>query len=256
MKTSIKLLWILFGLMAIALISVAISVRLDLTEIVPEDGNGRIEEKLIPFEAFKGFDASNGLHVTFRQADRYEVKIVADSNLLDKVFVNVHDGWLSISKAGDIGKITKMEVYISAPHLVGFNAQNNAVVRVDSLLEQEKIDIRVSNVAEVHLFCVTKTLKLSARNSGKIFVAGETEDLEANASSSSEISGFDLLSQFAEVSGEGASEVKVRVEQRLISNGNGGSRIWYLGPEHLLLKSSGNVLPTPWVESDDNLGEE
>lgn len=243
MKTSHKLLWSLFGLIVISMMSVAIAMRIDLRESLPVQGNGQIQDSTIQVEAFTSMTISNGIQVRYQPGEKHEVKIITDANLLAKVYVNVRGDWLTISKDNDFGQETSIEIFVTSPSIREINTHNSGVVFIDSVLNQEELKIEASNSGHVELLAVTQNLTLRASNSGSILVRGETEDLEVSASSSASIEAVDLLSQFADVSAEGSSSVKVRVADRLVSTCNGGSSVFYSGPETLRVKANGRIQP-------------
>lgn len=255
MKTSHKLLWGLFGLIAISMMSVAIAMRIDLKESLPVQGNGQIQDSTLQVEAFTSMTISNGMNVKYQPGEKHEVKIITDANLLAKVYVNVRGDWLTISKDNDFGQATSIEIFVTSPSIREINTHNSGVVIVDSVLNQEELKIEASNSGHVELLAVTQNLRLRASNSGSIIIRGETEDLDASASSSGAIEAADLLSQFADVSAEGSSSVKVRVADRLVSTCNGGSSVFYSGPETLKVKANGRIQPISF-SMDEEVEEE
>lgn len=252
MKTSHKLLWGLFGVIVITMMSVATAMRLDLKESLPVAGNGQIQDSTFQVEAFNSMTISNGMSVKYQPGEKHEVRIVTDANLIANVYVNVRGDWLTISKDNDFGQATSIEIYVTSPEIREINVHNSGSVSIDSVLHQEALRIGASNSGTIHLVAVTQNLRLNASNSGAIFVSGETEDLDASASSSGAIEAGDLLSQYADVSAEGSSSVKVRVNDRLVSNCNGGSSVLYSGPESLNVKANGRIKPIAIPEEDVN----
>ncbi len=258
MKTSHKLLWGLFGLIAISMMSVAIAMRIDLRESLPVQGNGQIQDSTLQVEAFTNMTISNGMNVKYQPGEKHEVKIITDANLLAKVYVNVRGDWLTISKDNDFGQATSIEIFVTSPSIREVNAHNSGVIRIDSLLNQEFLKVGASNSGQVDLLAVTQNLELRTSNSGRIVIRGETEDLDASASSSGVIEAGDLLSQYANVSAEGSSSVKVRARDRLVSTCNGGSSVFYSGPETLKVKANGRIQPIPFLideEVEDEMSE-
>lgn len=252
MKTSHKLLWGLFGVIVITMMSVATAMRLDLKESLPVAGNGQIQDSTFQVEAFNSMTISNGMSVKYQPGQKHEVRIVTDANLIANVYVNVRGDWLTISKDNDFGQATSIEIYVTSPEIREINVHNSGSVSIDSVLHQEALRIGASNSGTIHLMAVTKNLRLDASNSGAIFVSGETEDLDASASSSGAIEAGDLLSHYADVSAEGSSSVKVRVNERLVSRCNGGSSVLYSGPESLNVKANGRIKPIAIHEEDVN----
>lgn len=247
MKTSHQLLWGLFGVIVISMMSLAIAMRLDLKESLPIHGNGQIQDSTIQVGPFSGMSVNNGMHVSYSPGEKHEVRIITDANLLDKVFVEERGGWLTISKDNDFGEASSLQLFVTSPSIEKIEVHNGASVSVDSVLNQEELEIEASNAGHIHLVAVTQSLELSATNSGSISLSGETTDLEASASSSGHIHAEDFLAQYADVSAEGSSSIKLRVSDRLVSSCNGSSSVQYHGPESLQLKSKGRIPPVAFA---------
>lgn len=252
MKTSIKILWVGLILIFLTGMTFITFTRLDLHEIIPEDGNGIVIEKMIPMEEFAGFTAYDGIKIHYLPGERYEAKVKTDSNLIKHLSFDFYHGeWLHIETKNEFGNPTQLEVTVYAPQIIGFNAYNSAEVICDSAFNQPKLEVRTENSGKVSFFAITGELTLRARNSSDILVRGQTEDLNVEVNNSSKIDAIDLLSQFAEVRANGSGKVKLTVEKRLVSNSRAGSTVRYSGPENLVIKASGKgaTLPIRDMES-------
>ncbi|MEL7530790.1 MAG: DUF2807 domain-containing protein [Bacteroidota bacterium] len=246
MKTSIKILWVGLALMLVTGLIFITLMRMDLREILPEDGNGVVIEKTISMEEFAGFTVHDGLAVHYLPADKYEIKITTDSNLFKFMRHTIFNGdWLHISTTAEFGNPSQIDVTIYAPSIKGLQAYNNSEIICDSAFKQTSLKVKTENSASASFFAITENLELEARNSSNITARGQTEDLNIISNNSSQIDASDLLSQYAEVTANGSGEVEVSVEQRLVSNSRAGGQVVYTGPESLNVKSVGNGTTRP-----------
>lgn len=250
MKTSYKLLWTLFTVLLLSMLSVATAVRMDLSAVKPVDGDGVISERIYEDGEFEGFEVYGGVDVVVIPSDSPYIKVITDQNLQDLFYVKKRDGWFTISRDAHFGQETNLEVYVYTPGLTGFSAHNSATVSMDSVMNEEELEIRAYNSSQIHLFAVTQNLVVKTRNSSEVYVKGETEDLDVRASASSKVECTDMISRFAKISAEGSSEVKVRVSDRLETDIHGGSAVWFVGPENLSIKSSGAAQAQPISRPD------
>ena len=250
MKTSYKLLWILFAVILLSSVSIATAVRMDLSAVNPVDGDGVMSERIYEDGEFEGFEVYGGVDVALIPSDSPYIKVITDQNLQDLFYVKKRDGWFTISRDAHFGHETNLEVYVYTPGVIGCSAHNSSTVRMDSVMKVEELEVRAHNSSQVYLFSVTKNLTVKSRNSSEVFVKGETEDLDIRASASSKVECTDMISRFAKVSSEGSSDVKVRVSDRLETDIHGGSTVWYIGPENLPIKSSGSAQAQPISRPD------
>ncbi|MEM6345497.1 MAG: DUF2807 domain-containing protein [Bacteroidota bacterium] len=240
MKTSIKILWVGLILMVVSGLIFLTFVRLDLKEIVPQDGNGVVIEKTIPMEKFSGFTARNGIVVHYLPAEEYAVKIKTDSNLFQHMRHNLFNGdWMHVTTTPEFGKPTQLDVTVYAPRIKGFEATHSAEIICDSTFEQTSLEVRTHNSGKASFFAITENLKIRAHNSSYILAKGQTEDLDLVSQSSSEVDASGLFAQYAEVSANRSGEARVNVEHRLVANCSGGSQVVYIGPENLDVKARG-----------------
>lgn len=245
MKTSYKLLWILFAVILLSSVSIATAVRMDLSAVQPVDGDGVMSERIYEEGEFEGFEVYGNVDVIVLPSDSPRIRVITDQNLQDLFYVKKRDGWFTISRDAHFGNETTLEVVVYTPGIIGFSAHNSSTIRVDSVINVEELEVRAHNSSKIYLFSVTKNLTVKSRNSSEIYVKGETEDLDVRASASSKVECTDMISRFAKVSSEGSSDVKVRVSDRLETDIHGGSNVWYVGPENLPIKSSGSTQPLP-----------
>ncbi len=246
MKTSIKLLWVGLILIVVTLMTFITCTRIDLKEIVPQDGNGVVIEKTFPSKEFSGISARNGIVVHYVPAEEYAVKIKTDSNLFKHMRHTVFNGdWMHVSSTPELGSPTQLDITVYAPSIKGIEATHSAEIICDSTIEQESFEVRTHNSGKASFVAVTENLKIRAHNSSRIFASGQTEDLNLVSQNSSKVDASQLFVQYADVVANRSGEAEVKVEQRLVSNCGSGSQVVYSGPEGLNVKAIGQGVTRP-----------
>ena len=74
-----------------------------------------------------------------------------------------------------------------------------------------------------------RDLSLHQSGGSDVYISGTVASLKVEASGGSDLKGYDLATDFCNVSASGGSDARITVNKELSANASGGSDIYYKG---------------------------
>ena len=205
-------------------------------------GSGHIITENRNETGFNNIDVSGAIDVYIRQDSTTSVKVEADDNILEYIEVHTNGSTLEIYTEGNIRlrPSHKIKVYVSNPgykdlQISGASSihSENEITSPDAL----HVDLSGSSVGTLEVNAPKVSVDLTGASNANI--KGKTKDFEGDASGASEIRGFDLLTENADVDASGASNIEIYASVKIAGHASGASSVNYKGNAQSSVEKSG-----------------
>lgn len=222
----------LFGLLALCFLCFALLFFSYLTnrttgDIITE------ERDVEPFEniVFKG---QGTLHLI--QDNEYNVEVRTDENTMNKVIVDNTDDGLEIEYRrsslwpfGPIFNNKELDIYITTPVLSNIKVEGAGKIQSD-YFNTDEIILDLDGASKVNIDDLYANLvKINAAGASEINLSGAVQRQEIVFEGASSYSAYDLTSETATITLDGAGDAKVYVTDTLDVEINGAGKLVYKG---------------------------
>ena len=195
-------------------------------------GSGHVITENRTASGFSNIDVSGAIDVYVRQDSSTSVKVEADDNILEYIEVHTDGSTLEIYTENNIRlrPSNKIKVYVSNPHYKEIQVSGASSVRCENeITSSEDLHIDISGASEGSLELNAPKVSVNLTGASNASVKGKTKDFEGSASGASEIRGFDLLSENANVDASGASHIEIFASVKIDGEASGASSVNYKG---------------------------
>lgn len=197
--------------------------------MVGVSGNGHVDEETRKVENFDGIDVGGMFEIHLVQSANYDVKVVADENLMELIETYVEGGVLKISSRENIRKAKELDIYISAPNYNSLDLSGAVTVDNKGSIRSTDLSINSSGASEINMNIDTQKLNLDLSGASEVRLSGIAEYVNISASGASDMEMFELKTKEMKLSLSGASEVDCNVSEDLQIDASGASEINYIG---------------------------
>lgn len=204
-------------------------------------GSGHVITENRSASEFHSIDVSGAIDVYIRQDSATSVKVEADDNILEYIEVHTEGSRLEIYTEHNIRlrPTHKIKVYISNPQYREIQVSGASSVRCENEITSDVLDVNLSGASEGRLELNAPKISVNVTGASHANIKGKTKDFEGSASGASEIRGFDLLSENAEVDASGASHIEIFASVRIDGQSSGASSVNYKGNAQSSVEKSG-----------------
>ncbi|MDI9355888.1 MAG: head GIN domain-containing protein [Chitinophagaceae bacterium] len=204
----------------------------------------RIEEER-KVGVFRGIKVSHGISISMKQGNSNSLFLEGKRELLHDVITEVRSGTLYIYFQGwdwDVFKnLANKEVFVRLTYtsLDYLNASEKSFVECESILKGDDMRIEISSGSDIIAEVRVDYLKIYASYGATIKISGKSKNVYIKASSASHVSGFNLISQKAELESSSGSDIKITVQDEISAEASTLSDILYKGsPTKVFLHES------------------
>jgi carbon monoxide dehydrogenase subunit G len=205
-------------------------------------GSGHITTENRSASGFNSIDVSGAIDVFLKQDSATSVKVEADDNILEYIEVHTSGSTLEIYTDGNIRlkPSNKIKVYITNPEYKDMQVSGASSIRTENEISSAgEFTIDLSGASEGKLELNAPKVSVNVTGASKANLRGKTKDFEGGASGASEIRGFDLLTENAEVDANGASHIEVFASVKIAGQASGASSVNYKGNAQVSVDKSG-----------------
>lgn len=195
-------------------------------------GNGKIQKEPRSVNSFTGVEVRGAIDLVITQDPTRKVEIEADENLLQYIEVKTSGDDLIIStKDGyDLDATRSITAYVSAPEVTSVEASGACKVKgTNQLSSGSRLEISLSGASHANLDTKNPEVRAELSGASKLTLRGAAKDISFDASGSSHIEAFDLLSENATVDVSGASSANIFASVKVDADASGASRVRYRG---------------------------
>ena len=204
-------------------------------------GSGHVITENRSTSDFNSIDVSGAIDVYVKQDSATSVKVEADDNILEYIEVHTEGSRLEIYTQNNIRlrPSNKIKVYISSPEYKEIQVSGASSVRCENEITSDVLDVNLSGASEGRLELNAPKISVNVTGASNASIKGKTKDFEGSASGASEIRGFDLLSENADVDASGASNIEIYASVRIDGQSSGASSVNYKGNAQANVGKSG-----------------
>ncbi len=223
---------------------------------------------------------SNGITVEFVSALVGQGTIVADEMVMDYVSITENNGKVRVKYDPEVSLRSKIETVVSIPlshSMTAIKASSASMVKSDTPISANSLDIEVSSAAKVELeieardlsvnassaadccihAAVAGTCRISGSSAAKVRanisahelyadlsssaglnIEGTAEYCKAEASSAGGFDGYDLVCQKADAGASSAGSIRITVTDELGANVSSGANVKYKGSPRMTSQSA------------------
>ena len=187
-------------------------------------------------ETFHGIEVSGGIDLYLDQSsstavavsatdeeDRDMIKTVVENGIL-KIYFKKPDSWLSVSWGNK-----QLKAYVSAKQVDMLRASGGSDILIHETLHCENLSIQLSGGSDCKGKIQAQELRISASGGSDAILEGQVNQLKVQASGGSDVKGFGLVTNIANLSASGGSDIHIAVQKELTADASGGSDIYYKG---------------------------
>jgi len=195
-------------------------------------GSGHVITENRSTSGFNNIDVSGAIDVYVRQDSSTSVKVEADDNILEYIEIHTDGSTLEIYTENNIRlrPSNKIKVYVSNPNYKEIQVSGASSVRCENeITSADVLEVGLSGASEGRLELNAPKISVHLTGASNASVKGKTKDFEGSASGASEIRGFDLLSENANVNASGASHIEIFASVKIDGDASGASSVNYKG---------------------------
>jgi hypothetical protein len=225
----------------------------------PVIGSGKVETERRTVPAFSSISAGGSGTIRIHRGPS-KLEVTTDSNLLQYIQTEVVGTELRIYlKPGvAIARVSKLEIEVSMPDLVGLDLSGSASTTVDAFdgkafkatlsgsgslkadLAYDSATLHVSGSGDSDLSGKFGKFALDISGSGDTRLAGSAEELRIGVSGSGRISAKDFQATRARLDASGSADVEMRATESIAANLSGSGRLRYWGNPVVDARTSGS----------------
>ena len=225
-----------------------------------ENGNGQITTETRQLDSFSKVESAGAYSVYVNHDSKSEIRIEAESNLIQYIRTEVHNGILVIDNSQNINPEFEIKIYVKTPDINALFLSGSGIIEADSLVGDNAevnisgsgiIDAKIiadhvviqnsgSGLVAVELSDSTETINFLTSGSGAANLSGSANFGNFVISGSGNINALDLILNElnATISGSGNMDVNVIEFLKVLISGSGS--VFYTGDPELDITITGS----------------
>ncbi len=206
-------------------------------------GNGDEVQKELDLKPFHSIGLSISADVILMQGDQ-NVKIEAESNIIDNISTKVKDGSWEIKFKERVRNYDKITIYITIPDLRAVSvAGSGDITTKGAFAGMDKLTLSVAGSGDMKLEGEAKSVSVSVAGSGDVEMTGTANKVDVSIAGSGDVNLKGLVAGSCDVSIAGSGNCKVNTNGSLDVSIVGSGDVYYTGDAkvHSSVMGSGNV---------------
>lgn len=210
-------------------------------------GDGPVISQKLNIKGFTGVYAGIDGDIYFTQDSVFKVEIVGQSNIISHIQTYVENGVLQMhfEPLANIGRHTRLSVYISAPAAYNLGINGSGSLKVLQPVISSDLNVKVNGSGDIYIAQLSGTnLYGNISGSGSINIGGGTVRSESlQISGSGNIDLLNITAKTADTRTSGSGDIRVNVADDLTVNISGSGDVYYMGNPaiHASISGSGRV---------------
>jgi hypothetical protein len=193
------------------------------------DANADVR-KVSPFHSVS---VSGGIDLYLSYGTEAVAVSARDVDTRNAIKVEVKDGVLRIGydwKEGNIFTNSKqMKAYVSFRTLKALSGSGGSDIAVDGTIKMNSLALNISGGSDFKGKVDVDELKVNASGGSDLDISGRAQRVTVDASGGSDFSGYDLMTETADVGASGGCDVELSVSKDISARASGGSDVRYRG---------------------------
>lgn len=205
-------------------------------------GNGNVEEETRDISGFTGVLVSSGIDVFLSEGDQFEVRVVADENLMDVIETRINGRMLDVGTENvSIRNAKSKKVYVTLPELTSLKISSAGDCKGQTLFHCDKLELGVSSAGDLTLDVEAKRIDLGISSSGDVKLAGKADVFNASLSSAGDLHAFDLVAGKVKVDVSSAGDARVHATDEISMSASSAGNIHYQGDAQVVRSSKSSA---------------
>jgi hypothetical protein len=249
MKTANKILLITFGVVVLAIFSLILTMRFELSgEII--EGSGNIISESRVSQEFNDIEIKGNINVYLTQGEKHSVIVYADDNLQEHIKTDIQRDQLTISLGNRIKGLEKPRVDIVFSDLKNLNASAGTRIFSEEEIRGKELSVDLRSGAESYLNLMFEKTELEISTGAEATIIGSVEMLVADITTGSTLDAKNFHAINCYVDSKSGSNATVYVTGQLNAMASSGGHVFYAGdPAHKSYSTSGGGIITAYSET-------
>jgi hypothetical protein len=212
-------------------------------------GNGQVTSETRQLASFTKVDVAGAYTVYVNHDSKSEVKIEAESNLIQYIRTEVNNGVLTIDNSKNIQPDIDIKIYVKTPEVSSLLLSGSGIIQADSLVgDNAEVDISGSGIIETRIIAdhvevknsgsglttlefadSTETLNYNTSGSGSANFSGRANHGSFKINGSGSINSLNLILNELDATISGSGSMNVNVIDYLNVNISGSGSVFYTG---------------------------
>ncbi|WP_124981409.1 head GIN domain-containing protein [Nonlabens xiamenensis] len=174
-------------------------------------GNGEVITKTFNTSDYEGISARSSFDITIMEGEEGEIRVEAESNIMEYIEIEVNRGILKIGLEDRINITTRegVKVWVPVRRISSLSMAGSGDISSEIKLKSRNMEISVAGSGDIETEVECAQLEVNIAGSGDVKLTGRTESLNASVAGSGDISAFGLKANNVEASIAGSGDVSV-----------------------------------------------
>jgi hypothetical protein len=202
-------------------------------------GNGNVVTEERNVSGFDGISVGGAFDVYLTQGNSEELKIEAESNLMEYIKTKVLGGTLYIETDENLKPTKSMKLHITFKDLEEIEASGACDLESVNVLELDELELDVSGAADVELELKLNKIEADFSGASDIELAGSAGEMMMDISGAGELDALELEVDKVTLDISGAATAKVYATKYLKVDVSGAATVKYKGNPQIDSEVSG-----------------
>jgi len=208
-------------------------------------GNGKMTTENRSTSNYEGVSLIGSMDVELVAGKEGQLKIEAESNLIEYITTNVENGKLKISveKGVSLNPSNNKKIKVTVPfeEIEEVSLTGSGDIWNKDQIKSEYLKVNMTGSGDIKLDVYAKELKSGITGSGDISLSGKTNSLDCTVTGSGDFKAFNLQAKMVEASVSGSGDIQIYASESLTAKVSGSGDITYKGnPEKENFKTFGS----------------
>ncbi len=205
-------------------------------------GNGNVEEETRDISGFTGLMISSGIDVILSEGDNFEVRVVADENLMEVIETSLNGKMLEVgTDRVNIRNAKSKKVYVTLPKLTDLKISSAGDCEGQNLFHCDHLELGISSAGDLSLEVEASRIDLGISSSGDARLAGKADVFNASLSSAGDLHAFDLVAGQVKVDVSSAGDARVYATDEISMSASSAGNIHYRGDARVIKSSKSSA---------------
>lgn len=205
-------------------------------------GNGNVEEETRDISGFTGVLVSSGIDVILSEGQDFEVRVVADENLLEVIETTLNGRVLEVgTDRMNIRNAKSKKVYVTLPELSTLKISSAGDCIGQNVFHCDHLELGISSAGDLKLEVEAQRIDLNISSSGDARLAGSADEFYASLSSAGDLHAFDLVAGKVKVDVSSAGDARVFATEEISMSASSAGNIHYKGDARVLRSSKSSA---------------
>lgn len=233
MKTSNKLLLLLFGTFVFLLVSSMVYMRfygIHLGEKIV--GSGISKQEVRHITGFSSVQINGSFTTSISQGETFRVEIEADENIIQHITTELSDDqtlFIGFKKGTAIQTGTPIHIHIQAPDWTNIGLHGSGDLRSNSVIQGSQLEIQSNGSGDIELALAYDLVNADLNGSPELQLSGSANSFSVQSNGSGDILAEQFICNQVSLFISGSGDALVHADSILNVQVNGSGDVTYTG---------------------------